>query len=706
MCGEKCQFTLNSLSYNSSGATATRNSLDCRDLPSEPLTLRGHDAGIIGSHRLPNTRVAECYFKEIPGHVMSIYLTFTGVKRVRKTNNLYLEELALINSAMNAAMITLKADNRKALDKYRDVINKFTKVETPVRGEYKKYQSNSKKSLGPKVMSIFAQYFDISLKAICEDDNISKYMTSTYSGMHFDEGDEGLSLTKLEEAAISLNRGVHFTASLAGIKEVFKENPKYMREFSGTADDQCTQTKMTSWVNQAVSDAYDFLRNDVFFTPEMNSDHANHFEISDPYHFDIGLEVSPTFRTKHSFLLDMRKAKERLVDVLTDGRWESLFRNQPAIAESPVQTVDLLTAEDQLIFDVGETISPDDVHGLEHYAAHVGESDFDEALGDAMEIEPDGDISQASMYQDYKRLGVNTYEKMLSNGKIGGVHSGQPLLYFKEDTDNMTFSNITPRKIIPGRMGMAVTGGQIYDPATMSDMLTKQRKNVDDFAALPNLMARVVSSSPGDLDCQRKELFAGFSALSMNCDKFVTDIHDSLNNSSQHSARFEMFFLSTLRPEVCDIEFPTFKLEELLYLAPHDQLVKEFQKDLTEHMTLVRKFTANLVFDDRTSIVDPSKLSPCVKTCLVFCCEIICALIGTRGFQGRVMKAVKDQYFTNENAGSFFNLPEECRVHLTTEHKRSPSMIYGVDPKLLALPKVQVYILLFFIVRKFAVLNP
>jgi hypothetical protein len=63
---------------------------------------------------------------------------------------------------------------------------------------------------------------------------------------------------------------------------------------------------------------------------------------------------------------------------------------------------------------------------------------------------------------------------------------------------------------------MEVCGGQVYDPGTMADFLTKQRKNIDEFAALPNLVSRLLSSNRGSLDSDRIELYKDYVDLTTN----------------------------------------------------------------------------------------------------------------------------------------------------------------------------------------------
>lgn len=670
--------------------TGSRYSMDCRGLENTPMTLRGFNAGTFNYSRMPNIPICECYLKEIPGHTVSIYLTFTGVKRLRKTNFLYLEELAIVNAAKNLAIMTMKSDDSESLDKYRDIIKGFVKSESSVRGGYRRYQANSRKSFGPQVMRIFAGLFDESLDVIINSDDILTYMAPTYTGMRFDVDDGGLCPQKLKEAAESLKRGVHFTANLAGIKEVFKENPDYIRHFDGTRDNRCSQRKVNAFVKKSVKSAYKYMRDEVFHSPLR--------EPVDPYQFDIGLEISPTYGSGSSFLIDMKYAKQRVNEILGDGRFTPMNTTPEEIEPESDTEMDVLDTADQTIFELGELMFPDEIYRLPAFVETLTETVVEEEEPNPTETQDSDDISINAIYYEQKRLGVNTYEKLLSNGIIGGVHSGQPLLRMKEVIQELEFAGgpepITKRQIGPCRTGMEVVGGQAYDPTSMADFLTKQRKNIDDFAAVPNMMARVLSSNRGNIDNDKTELFTEFAKLIDNLDFFVSDCKDSLINSSQHSARFEFFFISTLKPEECDIIFPTIEFQHFLFVSVHADLVDSVISRLEDNMIPIRGFVHDLTLHGDLERKQPEKLHPCVKTRLVYCCEIVAALIEAKGFQGRIMKAITNQSFSSvETEKEFFHLPEEYKVTLEESFRTCTGVSFGIKPDVLALPKVREYIL-------------
>jgi hypothetical protein len=706
MCGKNCQFSFNSLLYHSNSAMGSRFSIDCRDLKYHPLLLRGLNAGAIGYERLPNIRLCDCHLNAVPGHVMSIYITLTGVDRIRQSNHLCHEELAIINAALNLATCGLK--QKRVHQLYNDSVMRMPKFETKVRGKFGNHVKNSRVSFGPNVMEGFAKLFDDSLKKILERTDLIKFLDPTWTGMRFDNK-QGLDRVKLNAARECLKRGVHFTASLAGIKDIFKEDETFIAGFNTTLLNEYNSTEFSRFIETGTHNAYNFLRKKVFVKSVVNE--------KDIYHFDLGLEIVPSFESDLSFLVNMKYAKEQLKLLFRKERTDAAYTSDvedgdedfydedgnvntnPTIRGRESIETSMFNETEQQLMDIGEVFSQFEIDDQEeiNVVSQTG-SEIAESEVHTNEFEPDEDneISIRDLFFESRRLGVNTYEKLLSNGNIGGVHSGSALLRFKEhNEDDMTFADQervqSLREILSSRTGMQICGGQVYDPGAMADFLTKQRKNVDDFAALPNLVARLLSSNRGSLDNNRKELYSDFLDLMTNLAYFIEDCCGSMKNSSQHSARFEFFFASTLKSPLPDIVFPDIDLEKFLIVVDHDELVDAITDDLEENLaplTSLADEIAELLVRDRQTMPSPEKLCPSVKTRLVCCSEIIVSLIEARGFQGRVIKAIQSELLADGELSEFFDIPATYKIPLSASDQTIDKIEFGLPPRLLKLPKV------------------
>ena len=278
------------------------------------------------------------------------------------------------------------------------------------------------------------------------------------------------------------------------------------------------------------------------------------------------------------------------------------------------------------------------------------------------------------------------------------MSTGPAPLLFKEVTgteETLQFGvldNIVSERVIqPCRSRMKVTGGLMYDPGYMAEMLTKQRKGLDDFAAIPNVLTRLLTTNPGLLDGNREVIFATFTKLIDILEGYIEDVTDRLRNASQHSSRFEFFFMSSLRSSLCDVEFPILELDQFLYVVDHKVMMEEIIADFDENLAPLVILAQHLRVDPDSNgsmIQNPECLHPCVKTRLVSCSELIVAMIDVKGFQGRIMKRLKDETDESGQAYKYFTIPANFKIDLTGLVGVIGGISFGLDPRLLKLPPV------------------
>ena len=691
MTGDNCMWSVNSLLSHTYSSTGSRWCIDCRDLNNHPILLRGLKAGTIGYDRLPNNHIFDCNLKAVPGHRMAIYITLTGVGSVRKTNYLCHEELAIVNAALNLGAITLRDQNPEIL--HRDDPARFPKFETKVKGKFRRYIKARTHTFGPETMKVFATKFDEALDGILKqsDEDIETVMTPEYHGMRHDLS--GLCPKKYRLAIATFKRGYHYTASLAGIKGVFKENPRFIKEFGSHNMDEWENFVMSS-----SSEGYDYLKDKMFQNAVLTE--------NDIYHFDLGLEVTPTYQNKKSYMVNMKYAEKRLKEIFLDTRLRCAFAEETPMdateidpAETSTQTLEttMLDEVDQNIFDLGNPLATEEIMDEEVddddnlYNRDILPDDDSEYFPDDEYDRERNEITSRDLFFDSRKLGVNTYEKYLSKGNVGGVHSGQALLRFKEHAVDLEDINVE-REILSSRTKMEVCGGQVYDPGTMADALTKQRQNLDDFAALPNLMSRLLSSNRGSIDDDTKEMYLEFVELTMHLSWFIEDCANASKKSCLHSTRFEFFFVSTLKSDSSDINFPRIDLAKFIYTSPHEMMSTSMTKELRDNLKPIKALSLSikdLMGEHMHLTPNPERLHPAVKTKLVFCSEVLVSLLETTGFQGRITKCLERELATVTPQEHFFNVPVHYEVPLGVNDKSIGDMSIGLLPRLLQLPKVR-----------------
>jgi hypothetical protein len=300
MIGTNCMFTFESLRSHIRASKGSRLSVECGDLRNYPISSRGYKPKRVGYHRLPNVALITCHLQRALGHRMTIYISFTGVERLRESNFYYREEMAVINTALNLAvsnMKTLAADNPE-FQVYADQIGKLSSHETKVKGDFAANLVNRTESLGPGAMGIFARQFDLAFASLQNGRGLDFCMDPKLNGMRYNKGESLLKREYVAKAIKALNQGHYFTANLAGIKNTYKERDDFTmtmneafyatsepdRQFEDGSD---INELIQEFVSDKVKQLYTELRTDIFkMDPDLE------LPLNEVYFFDIGVEFT------------------------------------------------------------------------------------------------------------------------------------------------------------------------------------------------------------------------------------------------------------------------------------------------------------------------------------------------------------------------------------------------------------------------------
>jgi hypothetical protein len=293
MTGVNCEYSFESLRTHIRSSNSSRQAILCNQLLNYPISSRGYKQKMIRFHRLPNVAICNCSLTHALGHRMTIYISLTGIEHIRQTNYLYREEMAVINTAMNLTSSCLKllSSDESEEDNFNDQIGRLTSFDQSVKGNFSKYLSNRVSHLGPRAMKLFAYHFDDFLLSLLEEGGVDNCMNPKFNGMRYDENQCKLNRDFVERAILSINRGHHFTANLAGFKNAYKENPDYTlridRQFYrdiefGTDEDDHIDPYIQRFVDGCVRSLYEQLRTDIVQIVE---------DSRLMYYFDIGVDI-------------------------------------------------------------------------------------------------------------------------------------------------------------------------------------------------------------------------------------------------------------------------------------------------------------------------------------------------------------------------------------------------------------------------------
>jgi len=293
MNGDSCSYSFESLRKHTFASTGSRFSIECNGLYNYPISNRGFNPKTIGLHRLPNVKLVDCTLEKAGGHKMTIYISFSGVDKIRQTNYFYREEMAVINSAMNLASfnMSLRASSDSDYADVRDQIGRLNSFETKVKGKFGKILMNRKSSLGPKAMRLFAEMFDRALISFEGSDGVKVCTDPKMNGMRYDAGCSLLVDANVAKAITALNRGHYFTANLAGIKNTFKERPDLTLTLDDAYHDNFDE-------DEREGDAYVCIQKFVesrvrLLYRELRTEMIQVVEDSDfLYYFDVGVEIT------------------------------------------------------------------------------------------------------------------------------------------------------------------------------------------------------------------------------------------------------------------------------------------------------------------------------------------------------------------------------------------------------------------------------
>jgi hypothetical protein len=279
------------------------------------------------------------------------------------------------------------------------------------------------------------------------------------------------------------------------------------------------------------------------------------------------------------------------------------------------------------------------------------------------------DIDREDMEQEELSSALNLFSQLDSKGKVGSVHSSSVHLKAREsvipveDAAGLDRHRLpmTKRAVSSCRLQMETCGGQGCLPIMKSNTLTDQRQNVEKLTALPLLMHRLLASPAGSFDQDKskvtKEVISKFETL----DSMLGTIRSEVANTGKNTVRLECFVTSTLRNKSCDMTLPVLDPWDSMWTVNHDVFKEHWSKRLLVCQRPLKNFVQDLKeLEKANRKLLVQKMSPGVRTTLVFCTEKCVEAANILGFRGRVIQLIWGELSHNNCKRDQFVLPATC----------------------------------------------
>jgi hypothetical protein len=306
-------------------------------------------------------------------------------------------------------------------------------------------------------------------------------------------------------------------------------------------------------------------------------------------------------------------------------------------------------------------------------------------LTDNAVTDDEAELDTVQLFASMKSLKTNMYPHLGTKDEIASLHTGKVMLMMKEHTDE---NDITTRRIYPARGGMNIAGGQAYMPTFLYNLLGKQRKNEHKMTAFPMMLTRALMNTVGGFDKDQMELLEKLITTFVPISEIAKYAHTEIATSCRSNLRFEYFFCSTFEDENCDFEFPKIPFRSITTKFQHSDFIESWKHSITENFEPLSRLMTSIGRSLKLK-EDPlrlHKLSPELKTRLVFCAEQLLTITEIGKFSGRITKKVLEcQRPVPGELGLV--MPANFITRLDNEESFLVMSTWGLDPKLLDLPR-------------------
>jgi hypothetical protein len=349
-----------------------------------------------------------------------------------------------------------------------------------------------------------------------------------------------------------------------------------------------------------------------------------------------------------------------------------------------VETASRQHTQDDFQMPFGETLENAifDEEGSNQIA--IGTSEVSFPTGNTV-TDDEEELDTVQLFASMKSLKTNMYPHLGTGGEIASLHTGKVMLMMKEVTDEET--QTTSRRVYPARGGMNIAGGQAYMPTFLYNLLGKQRKKEYSMTAFPMMLTRALMSTIGGFDKDQKSLLKKLITAFVPIAEIAEYAHTEISTSCPSNLRFEYFFCTTFQEEASDLSFPDIPYRSITRKFAHPEFTSSWRKSIKENYFPLRKLMSSIgrSLKLKENPIKLAKLSPELKTRLVYCAEQLLTITQIGKFSGRITKKVLEcQRASSDKLGLI--MPGNFTCWLSNEETSLAGTTWGLDSKLLDLP--------------------
>jgi hypothetical protein len=234
---------------------------------------------------------------------------------------------------------------------------------------------------------------------------------------------------------------------------------------------------------------------------------------------------------------------------------------------------------------------------------------------------------------------------------------------------------------------MNIAGGQAYMPTFLYNLMGKQRTKEHTLTAFPMMLTRALMSTVGGFDKDQKKLLEKLLTTFVPIAEIAEYAHTEIATSCPSNLRFEYFFCTTFEEDDCDFTFPDIPYRSITRKFKHRHFTKTWKDSIIDNYQPLRelmlKVGRSLKLGEAPICLN--KLSPELKTRLVFCSEQLLTITQIGKFSGRITKKVLECHRPEEGVLGL-TIPDSFTTVLSEAETFLVMTTWGMDPKLLDLP--------------------
>ena len=325
-CGNKAKFEVDYCLNRRATISKSRFGV-FYDKANSRMLLNGVKPKSVSLNLYPNMTLFRC---RMDGFSCNLYLNvhFLGVDRISKENYFFRYQMFVLCHLLNQARCLAVKYQQKRSSSSPLVAQELESMHY----FYCKSETNNDSSVHPRKLSTYVSADSLAIMATSFRDILREdakktleefkaaYSNKVLLGCNSKDAymidDE--TLAKMRVFLIKLSRSICFSATMAGFKDDFRRIPSLSHKFQFWSSDSEGMSLFNRQVQTMKTRSLEELMKKLFEIPDDMSaeEYVESLRLRFTYHFDFGIEITPTAVSKYSFLpkgKDCRSAAKALI---------------------------------------------------------------------------------------------------------------------------------------------------------------------------------------------------------------------------------------------------------------------------------------------------------------------------------------------------------------------------------------------------------